>query len=240
LEIGIVTNAYKEENWIQGCILQFYDLGFDHLILNSISPWGGNFDPGKIFFDKTKAISEALGAMVIRSLWISEADQLNFGLEFFKNKDWVLIVDADERYSSEELRNFTKFLADLPEAISVVKPHLWDVYWRTHEYRIIPEQPHKPIIAVRPTVRFTKNREASEAYTFGPLYLHHFSYVRSDEEMKKKIESFSHAHEIVPDWYDNIWLKWTHRVKNLHPVHPEQFYQAVWNPCPPNIKDLIP
>ncbi|GAH13593.1 unnamed protein product [marine sediment metagenome] len=53
------------------------------------------------------------------------------------------------------------------------------------------------------------------------------SYVRSDEEMLRKIQSFSHAKDIFSGWYENIWLKWRNDMTNLHPSKVGDFKKTI-------------
>ena len=43
--------------------------------------------------------------------------------------------------------------------------------------------------------------------------------------MKEKLSTFSHAHEILDGWYENVWLKWpsNRQMPNVHPTNPEKF-----------------
>jgi hypothetical protein len=66
--------------------------------------------------------------------------------------------------------------------------------------------------------------------------MHHLSYVRTDEDMLKKISTFSHSNEFdFYQWYLTKWLNWTPERLDLHPVVPEQFKQAIYDPLPPEI-----
>jgi glycosyltransferase involved in cell wall biosynthesis len=234
MKIGAITNAYKEERLIKGCIEQFKGFEIDHIVLNTSKPWGQSESEE----DNTPLIAIEAGAKVYTAPWQTEEDQFNWGLDGMYDKDWVLIVDADERYEAKDIELLLENLSELSENIESVKPTFWEVYWKTPEYRIIPEQPFKPIIAVRPHVRFTEKRQANCSYTMIPITLHHFSYVRNNEEMLRKINSFSHKDEIVDKWYENVWLNWKPRNKFLHPVIPSQFQQAIYDPAPEYIKEL--
>jgi hypothetical protein len=66
------------------------------------------------------------------------------------------------------------------------------------------------------------------------------SYVRTDEQMKKKIETFHHSAEFDTDaWYNNIWLPWDKFSGNLHPVVPAQFEFARLESAPESLRKLI-
>ena len=263
ITIGVLTNAFREEKLIQGCILQFPSLeselndgetfskfnfsgfGEAHIILNSKFSWG--YDRRDIeqavTVDNTAAIAEALGAKVIRKHWETEAQQFNEGLAHLEEQgcDWALIVDADERYTQNDLLNlFINLNVFKDSSIQSFKPLHWSVYWKTPDYKLIPDQSHKPIIAIRPSERFVKGRIADCSYSFAPVELHHFSYVRDDEEIQRKIHALSRKREIVPHWYEEKWLNWNPKTKDLHPVVPSQFNQAVYDPCPDELRPYLP
>jgi hypothetical protein len=70
--------------------------------------------------------------------------------------------------------------------------------------------------------------------------MHHLSYVRRDSDMWKKVSSFEAAKEFdVQAWYDNVWLKWTPDMENLHPVVPHQFKRATLNPMPEALWEFV-
>ncbi len=239
IKIGILTNAYREEHFIQGCITQFLGRGFLHIVLNSSKPWNGesSSDP-----DNTFNISNALGARAYRAPWEKEEDQYNFGLSILESLgyDWVLIVDADERYTNKDLDRLITCLNELNESnVQAVKPNTMHVYWKSPDYRIIPDQVHRPVIAVRPQTRFINKRENNGAYCYIPVELHHFSYVRTNDDMLKKIQSFSHSDEIVDGWYEKVWRAWTPKSRDIHPTVPTEFWKAIKHPCPEELLEHL-
>lgn len=68
---------------------------------------------------------------------------------------------------------------------------------------------------------------------------HHMSYVRTNQQLIRKINTFSHGEEqrkdgkntkeIWNEWYNNIWLKWTPEMENLHvnPDHTGSFSKTI-------------
>lgn len=238
--VAVLTNAYREENWIVGCIEQFKPFNLYHLVLESLQSWAkASWDR-----DATGSISRSLGAEVISHNWGSEADQFNYAMAYLRDYDWVIICDADERYDESNLEALLDHLENVAaENISGIKTCRWNVYWKTSDYEIEPQQTDFPLIAVRPQhVMFQKARDPGPiAYEFVYSRMYHFSYVRTDEEMWKKICTFSHAFDFnKSEWYQDKWLAWTPEMEDLHPVAPEQFKRAVYRPAPERIKRLIP
>src|SRR3990172_10364129 len=102
MKIGILTVAFNEPEFIVPCIKQFEGFNFPHLILVSNKPWGGNYQ-----MDNTWALAKMYNIYgdVIIDYWPDAKSQYNYGLEFLEKQgfDWVLIVDADEFYTSVDI-----------------------------------------------------------------------------------------------------------------------------------------
>jgi hypothetical protein len=129
------------------------------------------------------------------------------------------------------------------QAMAIKAPKM-KVFWKTPDYMIFPhDNGEGPIIAVRPSVRFEYARRTNaNDFLYSESAMHHFSYVRSDEEMLKKISTFSHAEEFnTMEWYNNVWLKWTPEMRNIHPTVPYLFPEAKYMPeeCSENIRKTL-
>lgn len=230
VKVAVLTNAFKEKELITGCIEQFKPFNLFHLVLCPRSSWNGNMEN-----DDTCRVAFKSGASVCRMNWRSATDQFNWGLKFLKDYDWVLLVDADERYSYEGIKELLSILPDVHEP--VIKTNNWHVYWKTPDYEIVPEQTDYPVIAVKPSVKITNIRNPEGVpYGWVNIPMYHYSYVRSDDDMWKKIKTFEASKEFeVEKWYSEIWSKWTPGMRNLHPVNPPQFEKAVYRPAPEGI-----
>jgi hypothetical protein len=233
---AVLTLAFNERSLIAECCRHVADFGRSsgavkkHLVLVSKRPWHGEWQQ-----DETADIARRAGACVVEGDWYSEADQRNHGLKLLKGYDLVYVLDADERMGLIAWSSLadSAFNNKDAEAFSASRCH---VFWKSINYRIVPRQPEKPVMAVRPSVRFEHARRL--AYGIDPCVvdaceLWHLSYVRDDVEMAKKITTFEHASEFdTARWYDEVWLKWTPEMRNLHPVVPEQFHAAVETNAP--------
>ena len=57
--------------------------------------------------------------------------------------------------------------------------------------------------------------------------MYHAAYVLTNEELLKKIQTWSHANNFdVMKWYNEKWLNWTPETKDLHPSWPIAFANA--------------
>ncbi len=238
MKVSILTVAYNEERFIRACIRQFKDFPIEeHLVLVSEKPWHGATYP----VDKTAQIAEAEGATVVTGEWPSEDTQRNYGVDWLDESDWILIVDADELYvraSIENMLSFLKIAPPEPKAYGIAKLR---TYWKDTDHIIYPEESGGGIVAVRPGTTFVDKRGIDVPWGFLPktVIMNHLSYVRTNSEMQKKLSSFEHQHEIVPGWYDNVWMKWDYGMHDLHPVNPKVFHMAKRTELPDSLKGLL-
>ena len=116
---------------------------------------------------------------------------------------------------------------------AAISAHLL-TYWKTIEHRVDPPENLTAPIAVRHGVRFSGTRYVDAEPHFADIWLRHLSYVRTDAEVREKLRFFGHAHEIVPDWYEKVWLGWDadHDLTGLHPVRPDAYQRIVHEPDP--------
>lgn len=166
---------------------------------------------------------------VIEAEWRSEQDTRNAGLDALDDCEWVFCLDSDEILLDDDLRALVKLChGDEHQALSV----RLRTYWKTIEHRVEPPEKLTASIGVRRGARFTKTRYVDAEPHLTDIWLRHLSYVRTDAELKEKLRLFGHAHEIVPDWYEKVWLGWDadHDMLDLHPTHPPAYRQVVHEP----------
>lgn len=216
MRIGVLTVCYRDERFIRTCIRQLRGLVTKHIVLVSDDPWNGFPEP----LDHCADIAEKEGAEAIIGNWATEAVQRNYGVSLLQDMDWIFVVDTDERYTRDDaikLKNFLETQKVPAFGIGRLK-----TYWKDTETIVDPEETGGLIVAVQPHVKFTDKRCIDSQWAFLPkdILMHHLSYVRTNEEMKRKISTFEHANEIVPNWYEEKWL---HGETYLHPVNPSSF-----------------
>lgn len=215
IKIGVCTVAYNEKRNIKACIRQFKPFGFKHAVLVSSVPWFGS--PAE--YDGTAEIAQDAGAETVIGYWESEAAQRNYGLAMLRDCDMVLIVDADEFYTPEDIQKIIDGTQhDWGEPIIGLRPSSVATYWKTNDYILDPPDKNMPIVAVDPrTVQFKEYRmirkfkedvwESTGQPKVG-VVMHHLSWARSDSEVKAKIDGYSHQNLIPPFWMENVWGKW--------------------------------
>ncbi len=234
--VAALTVAFNEERLIKPCVKQFKKpyLAEDifHLVLVSRRPWRGSWSS-----DNTIRVAYESGAdKCYGGDWKGQAEQFNWGLEKLAERgyDWAIICDADEFYTPAGIKTLLHQIDWADE--NCLRAMNMAVYWKTPERRIYPEQTDGPIIAIRTDQKFIDKRWSNAYSGWTTAFMNHFSYVRTDEEMLKKIQSFEHSHEFnLQNWYDTVWTGWEPKNQNLHPVVPEQFKGTTYWPAPDQI-----
>jgi glycosyltransferase involved in cell wall biosynthesis len=243
MKLAVASICYNESEYIGACIRNWEGLVDKHLVLISSKPWNGVKFPD----DGTVDISRKLGAEVVIGEWETEAQQRNEGIAILYDYDYVLIVDPDELYTKETQKKLLDMLSNpidrswrTDKKVQAFCIENMITYWKTPEYVLEPRDSHKPIIAVDP-----KQLYCHEHRQFGADYIpvvpgecHHFSWVKSDEKVKEKIQSYSHSDAIKPDWYNEVWKKWTPGSNmNVRPYGKPSV--ATRKKCPDEILSLL-
>lgn len=236
MRIAVLIIAYREEEFIQQCIKQWE--GLDVKVLNPVKPWFVD----SCGLDKTQEM--CYNVETIRQHWNTEADQRNYGLARLYDYDWVIICDADEFYTKKDRDKIINTLKENKEicyrANKVIS------YWK-YDYILDPPDGHKPLIAVNPKrVKIIHNRNAQLVEENKPLdyqpvidvTIHHMSWSRPDHKIKAKIDNFSHIEKVKPNWYNDIWLKWTPDMEDIRPYGIEKS-RAIKYEMPQEIKNII-
>jgi len=240
-KVAALTVAFNEPRLIGPCVRQFkkpyLEEDIFHMVLISEKPWRGT-----VPYDDGETFRAAMQADYIElKYWPNQAEQFNYGLNMLHKEgyEWAIICDADEYYTPLGIK---VLLEDIESDITgQLRAPYMEVYWKMPIFRISNRQTDNPVVAIRTDQNFSNKRTPSlSEYGSTIAMLSHFSYVRNDKEMLKKIESFEHSDEFDRNaWYNNVWKKWIPSMKNLHPVVPEIFQMASYRPAPrPIIKNF--
>src|SRR5882672_11946 len=169
---------------------------------------------------------------IVEGNWASETETRNAGMELVSDCDYIFMVDSDEILVDEDLQRLkTLCERELPEVIAV-QLH---TYWKTSQYRIQPPEDGVIRMVLRRDVRFEGLRGVQAPVVQADVWCRHLSYVRTDEELLEKLRLFSHADEIRPNWYEQVWKAWDTRqdLEDLHPINTAAYKRAVYAPDPP-------
>ena len=240
-KVAALTVAFNEPRLLPSITRQFkrpyLEEDIYHLVLVSRKPWRGDYE----YDPDTAHVAIEHGAdLVLTYRWENQAEQFNYGLKALalEGYEWAIICDADEFYTPFGI----KILLDDIELFGdkgQLRAPLMEVYWKNPMLRIYNKQTDTPVVAISTSQFFSDKRTPTlSEYGETSAMLHHMSYVRTDDEMLKKINSFEHSTEFdLNDWYENKWKNWD-LIKNninLHPVVPEQFSHAVRGLAPKEI-----
>ncbi|MFD9704683.1 glycosyltransferase [Lentzea sp. NPDC059081] len=166
---------------------------------------------------------------VVEAAWASEQETRNAGLDALADCDWVFCLDTDEILLDPDLHALVRLCEqDEHQAISA----RLRTYWKTIEHRVDPPEDLTAPVVVRRGARFLDRRFVDAEPHFTDIWLRHLSYVRTDAEVRDKLRLFGHAHEIVPNWYEDVWLGWDadHDLRDLHPTRPPVYRRVVHEP----------
>ena len=155
---------------------------------------------------------------------------------------WVWVVDSDETYCDAEAENLWKwFFSQASDDLKFNKIQTitgarcqWYTYWRSVHWRIDPPEGFRPNIILRADQRFSLVRNLADERGFVDVPTNvcmprHYSWAHSPATIEKKVATWAHSHQVLPGWYENVWLKWTPgcNMENLHPTEPAAYRRAV-------------
>lgn len=166
---------------------------------------------------------------IVKDDWKDENYQGSWLLERAYQKYpgmYLLMIDCDEVITKETLEEGLKNIGEKP---GLMFHHR--CYWKTIRHKILPDFHVSALglIKLDKVRKIVRHRHLEvEDYAYLPVekgFCHHFAYVRNNETIKQKLSTFSHASEIVPNWYEEKWLGWdkNNNLTNLHPVAPEKW-----------------
>ncbi len=258
MKITAVFCVYNEQEYLEYALRGILPAVDQVILLLGLAPYDAYNPKAREISrsDRTEAIVDTvarkeLKITVVKGIWSSEVEHRNAGLDLClqNGTDYYWLVDGDEVYREDHLRNIRQEIEKRPEVGTfIIKCH---IFWRSFAYRIPAQQMswrprrifkvtrHRRILGLRfpYRCRFTGQNETN---SLGPVYefpperavFYHFSYARSAQAMEDKFRTFSHAHEIKQEWIANVWKKWPsdRTMKNIHPVDPPKFPCATHQP----------
>jgi len=264
MRFGACYCLYDDHEYLEVSLASLKNQLDKVLFLISDIPWNGAIKNNSKTIEFVKKLcSKNKNFELIQGHWTNEIDQRNFGLKLFYDQgiDYYFVIDNDEVYHDFHFNNIKEFIKNNPQIAAF---HIeWNTYWSKKYYVIQPREYYQPVIAVKvSSFSFTKIRHGVTSITRSGGYVFqtkedkyngalippnvaicfHLSYARDNEFMKRKLETNSHAPEFIRNWYENVWLKWQPTMKNIHPVTPQQYNQAIrenFLVFPPALKTFI-
>ena len=228
---GSTAICYREERFILPHLQHLPDW-IDPLVLVSTKPWTGE-DTGA---DGTAKLAKTTEARVVENYWKTEDHQRNVGQVLHDDKDWIIVLDPDEFLTNDGWDTLKNFL-ETTDADAVIVEGQY-TYWKDG-YVADPPRDYQQLIAVRPNVRFVDKRVVGSTYVVAPVWIHHFSWARTDAEVWDKISHYAHSSDFdITNWYENVWLKWKPGIEDVHPTSPETLHKLIKATLPPELESL--
>lgn len=140
--------------------------------------------------------------------------------------EWAWLVDADEIYTDEQALRLWSLV--FSHGVGIVHCS-WHTYWRSMRWVVDPPEPFRPAVAVRTDSVCVESRGFThplQRIFIDEQLLHHYSYSRTPSDMWRKTRTWTHADEVVPGWFENVFMKWSPEARNLHPTSPPNYAMA--------------
>jgi len=236
MKIGVMMCAYHEESKIQSAIRQFDGFDFETVVAVSKSPWFGEGKP-----DKTAQLALEAGATVKLFDWQDEKDQKNWIMNKLQDRDWI-IMSAPDMYMTKE--SITNLLYSINGSKERAHACLMKTYWKNTDTVLVLDEKNSNetfnTVAIRPSEIFEYSARFKN-YAYFKLAegvtVHHLSWVKTDGEMKNKISTWSHAPEVVSNWYEKYWMGNEYPI--VHVNIEDKFYTTSKYSLPKEIIDLL-
>lgn len=229
MSIGAVYCVYEDSGFLEESIKRVYPVVDMVLVLLDTVPWMGTADNAILHDTYAKVLAfpdPAHKIEIVCKYWATEAEERNFGNKYLLDRgiDWALVIDDDELLNRNDLKNLISKLNIEDYSVYLFKHQ---VYWKNRNQVVDDTGCYLPAIVATKAGRLTFTNARMVTVFEGKNWIcvipdtiicHHMSYVRTDEKMLRKIQNFSHAKEIIPGWYEKVWLAWKPGMKNLHPL----------------------
>ena len=238
-KFGAVVNVMREKDLLPGCLSLLDRLDNVVCVFSSVSYSGKPVkDDGSI------NIARDHGAHIIETDTANQAIMRNEALEYLQNQgiDYAFIIDTDEWYPRKTMGNILAYIEETQlDAYKIKLTHMF----RKPNWSVPTRIDGGSIMCMKTNMRFPederRNLKTSQHLipeSVGPVY--HFSYVRSPDKIKEKIENFSHSHEVVDGWFEGVFLPCTIESKKVHPTNPSAWPEIVEVELSDDVSALMP
>jgi hypothetical protein len=234
MKTAVVSIALNEARFIKPFLDHIPDWVTTKCVLVSEKPWFGDQN---VYRDDTFEIAEEAGAMAIKRPWTSEEEQRNFGQDLFGDYDWIIVLDPDEFLDNENWAKLYELIESKPPNDAFVVDHQL-TYWKDG-WVADPPRDYQQLILARPGVRFIDKRVVNSSYGTAPVFIHHFSWARTDLEVHEKISHYAHANDFdTKKWFIEVWKKWKPGMEDVHPTSPDTLHKFIKAELPSELERL--
>lgn len=230
MNLGVQIVAFREKRLIVPVVEQFRGKA-KVVVAVSSRPWHG-------YLDRDETFSRIYTKANIASMqdWRTEVEQRNWCMDQLQDCDYVLVCHADTFFTQKDIDKIVDFIQTATERQYDIPSVM---YWKDLDTVVVPD-PMIPAMLIRRDVRFKHSIIIEDQIVDAPqvpVLCHHLSWAKTDEEVKEKISSYEHAQEIVPNWYEDVWL--SDKTENLSPTNPTDYKSLRKHPLPDEIRRLI-
>lgn len=167
--------------------------------------------------------------LIVRGEWGNQFEQVNFGLNFMKNKlnsfSHCLYIDSDEIYEEKEIKKLVRLSRKFKSFNREVRANMF-TYFKSPFFQVDPIENFKPMVMfpLRDFVELSTFRNVNLGFVESDVFFHHLSYVRrNDQDIKNKMLTHKNDEGTDVNWFTDVYLKWTPEAKNFHPKEPAIF-----------------
>jgi hypothetical protein len=249
-EFAAVYCIYDDTLWLEYSMRSIYDCCSQVFFLVGQKPWYGEATGKASTIQLIKSFPDPQHKITLLSEdWSGEVEQRNYGLALLQHLgfQYCFIIDADEIYDPAELRAMMDYAKSRPD-IGCWRMR-WYTYWKSAKFRIQPMEAWEPPVFLKVGFGYFTDARNTAASGFATIPIevgvcHHMSYARTDQDISRKIKSFSHARQIRTDWYEKIWKAWdtNQNLRGLHPINPQDYECASaydYETLPPLLQHLL-
>jgi hypothetical protein len=241
MKIATHVLLFGQDKWIMRNIENAYPHVNRIYVAHSTLPWSYNPSARNIYRDTFDMLTITNSKFadkitIIEGIWNNEEDQRNACVDAAKadGMEILLIHDADEFYFHNEFKILVDEISFHMDIDYFTIP--WVCFWKNFKYCLLSSDGQEvvgyPEFAINLTkgTRFERKRRPNSTNSYQLLggVCYHGSFVLTDEEVLRKIETWGHANDFDRNsWYNRIWLNWTPEMTNLHLVSPSAWSRAV-------------
>jgi GT2 family glycosyltransferase len=244
-----VCVVYEDDSWLPHTLEPVYDLCDSIWFMVNDRPWYGEATDQAPMLERIRQLPDPDHKFrIVQGHWQDEIEPRNEAMDRLQQAgvDYCLVLDADEIWDPQVLAAAMTTVRGNPQIV------LWRAgcytYWKSHAYRVDPPEPYRAVVFLRVGGgRFHYSRDAladtQAVFPIEQTAFHHMSYARSDEVVRRKIDGCTHKLDVVPGWFENVWLGWDqdHAMENVHPCWPAAYKRVIPQPyeaLPPVLRRL--
>jgi len=187
---------------------------------------------------------------VIQGQWDSDGDQRNHVVDLAVRDgyDYLIVQDLDEFYLPLEIEKNLNGIKKQPDYLLYKNP--WSIFWKSLNYVIQFRETnldHGPQCRFRAqntiinfSTSFALNLNRGAKFTRSRAFIcdnrevllldgHccHLAWVYSDQDVLRKISTWTHHNSVKKNWFDLKWMGWTEQSRNLCYSNPREWLRAV-------------